>query len=343
MVFFTQLPDNFSYSRYVIVLVYQNTGNFISLWPSNRVDQSDGTYHTFIEPSTIPYRQISQTDCVTHPWPRYSWVNVVHRCITDFVCLNHPTLSGSTYNRDVSFFFSLSDVTAILNCNAMWAYVITVLVTGERWLLRRVFSVAIAICGVLLIVYGGSSSTPGTQLPSRGPFTSKDIIGDVLTLIASVGFAISEVAYKIYIALPVEQGAEKPVLSLPTYERIADPDTPIIHTERIPSLESRTRASSFASLVASSTETTQSQYTPVEPVFGLHPNLITSCVGVCGLLFLWIPIPILHYFNVERWQLPPDRQTWIEVILLSICGCASNGGFMVNFVPPVLSMNLRLF
>ncbi len=216
----------------------------------------------------------------------------------------------------------------------MWAYVITVLVTGERWVLHRVLSVVVAIFGVLLIVYGGSPSGPGTQTLPHSSFTSKDIIGDVLALIASVGSAIYEVAYKTYIALPIEQDAEKPVLSLPVYEQIADLDSPTIRSQHIPPLTpaaTRRRTSSFGSLLSNCTESNGTQYTPVPPAFALHPNLITSCMGVCGLLLLWIPIPILHYFNVERWQLPPDGKTWVDIVTLSLCGCVSNGGFMVTF------------
>ncbi len=169
----------------------------------------------------------------------------------------------------------------------MWAYVITVLVTGERWVLHRVLSVVVAIFGVLLIVYGGSPSGPGTQTLPHSSFTS-----------------------------------------------IANLDSPTIRSPHIPPLTpaaTRRRTSSFGSLLSNCTESNGTQYTPVPPAFALHPNLITSCMGVCGLLLLWIPIPILHYFNVERWQLPPDGKTWVDIVTLSLCGCVSNGGFMVTF------------
>ncbi|KAF8328152.1 uncharacterized protein EI90DRAFT_2974599 [Cantharellus anzutake] len=242
---------------------------------------------------------------------------------------------------------SLSDVTAILNCNAMWTYILTVLLVGTKWELHRLLSVVVAVSGVFLIVYGGATSTSKintsvTFKHSQSLFTSTDVIGDILALIASIAYAVYQVMYKVYIALPVEQDPGSAVLSSPVYERISvdpeapatshfDPPSPTTRTQRIPPLAptTRARAPSGASSLLNSSGDLNDPHTPIPPTFGFHPNFITSCLGLVTFFLLWIPIPILHHLGIERWRSPPDLQTWASIVVVALCGCAYYGGFMI--------------
>ena len=39
----------------------------------------------------------------------------------------------------------------------------------------------------------------------------------------------------------------------------------------------------------------------------LYSNAITSLIGLCTLVLLWIPIPLLHWIGWEEFQVPPKE------------------------------------
>lgn len=39
----------------------------------------------------------------------------------------------------------------------------------------------------------------------------------------------------------------------------------------------------------------------------LYSNAITSLIGLCTLVLLWIPIPLLHWIGLEEFQVPPKE------------------------------------
>ncbi|KAJ7576800.1 hypothetical protein C8J56DRAFT_971620 [Mycena floridula] len=88
---------------------------------------------------------------------------------------------------------SIGDVTAIWNTNAAFAYLISVKVFQLALDFQKLFAVILATIGVSIVVYG--SMDPG--LPSSAP-----LLGDLLCLTASIGYAITQVFYKKFAALP---------------------------------------------------------------------------------------------------------------------------------------------
>lgn len=151
--------------------------------------------------------------------------------------------------------------------------------------------------------------------------------------------------YKLYAALAVDPDPEEAILS-PAYERIRDNDrtsyfepiSPTLRTHRsLPPSPSAPRrissASSHVPFLAPVLDNQKAMVTPIYPTFGLHPNFLTSCIGLCTLVFLWIPIPFLHYFGIETFRLPPDLRTWASVLAVALCGVAYNAGFMVSYAP----------
>ncbi|CAI2178398.1 15850_t:CDS:1 [Funneliformis geosporum] len=60
----------------------------------------------------------------------------------------------------------------------------------------------------------------------------------------------------------------------------------------------------------------------------LFANTITGLIGLCTLLFLWIPIPILHYSGIETFELP-DPETFGFIISIAIAGVFFNASFML--------------
>ncbi|CAG8449776.1 14268_t:CDS:2, partial [Acaulospora colombiana] len=70
----------------------------------------------------------------------------------------------------------------------------------------------------------------------------------------------------------------------------------------------------------------------------LFSNTITGLIGIFSLLFLWIPIPILHWTGVEEFELP-DLLTFCHIALIALAGVAFNAGFMlvIAFTSPIFA------
>jgi len=201
---------------------------------------------------------------------------------------------------------SVSDITALWNTNAFFAYVFTVKLFQLKWEARKLMAVLLATVGVAVVVYGGStSSQPGRTLPEPAVVKERKstapVLGDLLTLLASVIYGLYQVLYKKYVALQ----SDPELLSGGLYERInsINENSPeeVAHPEEV----------------------------VYPPPFGLHPNLFTSLIGLFTLLVLWIPLPLLHYFDLEPFSFPTNRETFFTIAGIAASGVFFNAGFMI--------------
>jgi len=120
---------------------------------------------------------------------------------------------------------SISDVTAIWNTNAFFAYLFTVKLFQLKWESRKLIAVSLATLGAIIVAYGGSTSSQvdksnfesaSVGKPSTLIQPSAPLVGDVLTIIASIGYGLYQVLYKMYAALPsdpelVSEGLYTPI------------------------------------------------------------------------------------------------------------------------------------
>ncbi|KAF8807385.1 hypothetical protein BYT27DRAFT_7189476 [Phlegmacium glaucopus] len=202
---------------------------------------------------------------------------------------------------------SVSDVTAIWNTNAFFAYLISVKLFKSRWEARRLVAVSLATLGVIAVVYGGSTtSTKKGAVSDASVFVFKPtapLYGNLLTLVASFGYGLYQVLYKIYAALPYPEVAyERLYEQIPGEDGTSDPDNGLANIQ---------------------------EDVVYPPPFGLHPNLLTSIMGLCTFMSLWIPIPILHYSGAEIFRLPPNSFTVMAIAGIALSGVIFNAGFMV--------------
>ena len=166
---------------------------------------------------------------------------------------------------------SPSDLTAIYNCSAFFAYAFSIPLLKDKIRFDKVFSVAVAIAGVLTVAYGDSAPTKhggksggsvgggpqDTEAPDR-------TVGNIIIGVGSVLYGLYEVLYK----------------------KLACP----------PEGTSPGRGMIFAM------------------TFG-------SLIGCFTLFVLWIPIPILHVLNIEKFELPQGEAAWM--LFISVLANAS--------------------
>ena len=158
------------------------------------------------------------------------------------------------------------------------------------------------------MIYGGTAAiSPRLQFTeANSSSTPAPFVGDMLTLVASVLYGLYQVLYKKYIALPF------------------DP-------------ELTAESGHYQSLLGSANNTLDEETATIlraddivyPPPFGLHPNLITATIGLCTLLLFWIPIPLLHYYQIETFRLPPNGRTLLAIAGIAASGVVFNAGLMV--------------
>lgn len=229
----------------------------------------------------------------------------------------------------------ISDITAIWNTNAFWAYLMNVQLYNSKLQPLKLSAVLLACVGVLFVVYGGqstssdqalassssSSSTPTNQNTTSG--SSAPLIGDLLTLVASIGYAAYQVLYKRFVSLPFDPD-----------DSISAPVPP--HSPRSPT---RTGYEPLVSDDDASLLSSHSSRTLCPAAndgstlpLGLYPNLLTSAIGVVTFISLWPFLVVLHWTGAEKFTLPADGRIWASIAGIALGGVTFNAGFMVRCV-----------
>ena len=223
---------------------------------------------------------LSPTTTSRRPWP---YMLKTTAFITTFL-----TMAGGSWYIAVNW-TSPSDLTAIYNCSAFFAYVFSILLLGDKLRYDKLFSVGIAIAGVLIVAYGDSeepkhgSHSGGATNPNHDPATdtTNKLGGNLMIGIGSVLYGLYEVLYKKYACPP--EGT------------------------------SPGRGMIFA-------------------------NTFGSMIGTFTLTVLWIPLPILHWTGVEKFELPRGQAAYLLAIS-TLSNAVFSGSFLVlmSLTSPVLS------
>ncbi|MCJ1374490.1 hypothetical protein MMC20_005722 [Loxospora ochrophaea] len=100
------------------------------------------------------------------------------------------TIAGGSWYVAVNM-TSSSDLTAIYNCSAFFAYAFSIPLLKDKFRFDKVFSVAVAIAGVLIVAYGDSGD--GSE-ESGDP--EKRFLGNIIIGVGSVLYGLYEVLYK---------------------------------------------------------------------------------------------------------------------------------------------------
>lgn len=144
---------------------------------------------------------------VASPWPSY------FRTLAFITCA--LTVAGGSWYVAVSM-TTASDLTAIYNCSAFFAYAFSIPLLNEKLRWSKVVAVVIAIIGVLVVAYGdagkrkhGSHSGGGAGGAPDDDDTKDDeldnrALGNLIIGVGSVLYGLYEVLYKRMLCPPEE-------------------------------------------------------------------------------------------------------------------------------------------
>lgn len=253
-------------------MLYMTHGSWVLLWPGMlgvlRLQHWNTPWPTFWRRHVQLLRQtaLMVQHQTLHPTLRQSQVSPVRYMakMTSFITCALTLAGGSWYvavNQTTA-----SDLTAIYNCSAFFAYAFSIPILHEKVRLGKVVAVAIAIAGVFVVAYGdtspakhGSKSGGGAGGDKAPPSHEAEnrAFGNMVIGVGSVLYGLYEVLYK-KLACPPEGAA---------------PDKGVI----------------FA-------------------------NTFGSMIGIFTISVLWVPLPVLHYFGWEIFELPRGEQAWMMAI-----------------------------
>jgi drug/metabolite transporter (DMT)-like permease len=184
------------------------------------------------------------------------------------------TVAGLSWYIAVSL-TTPSDLTAIYNCSAFFAYVFSVPLLKEPLRLDKSVAVLIAIGGVLVVAYGD------TKAGEADSEASNRFMGNIVIGVGSVLYGLYEVLYKRFGCPPDGTSPGRGVIFAIT--------------------------------------------------FG-------SLIGLFTLTVLWIPLPILHWLDIEKFELP-NASTGLLVLCAVLANATFSGSFLVliSLTSPVLS------
>ncbi|ETI28924.1 hypothetical protein G647_01376 [Cladophialophora carrionii CBS 160.54] len=273
-------------------MMYLTHGSWIFLWPIQlvflRIQKRKLSWpafwrrHVYLVRSTAQmvraqelHQHLSKSQAMTSPWP---YMIKTTAFITTFL-----TMAGGSWYVAVNL-TSPSDLTAIYNCSAFFAYVFSIMLLNDKLRFDKALSVGLAIIGVLVVAYGDkddSTPGPGKSNPGAEKGFGTKLIGNIVIGIGSVAYGFYEVLYK----------------------RFACP----------PEGTSPGRGMVFA-------------------------NSFGSMVGLFTLTVLWIPLPILHWTGLEKFELPTGQAAWL-LSISTLSNAVFSGSFLVlmSLTSPVLS------
>jgi drug/metabolite transporter (DMT)-like permease len=135
------------------------------------------------------------------PWPYMLRTTALVTCAL--------TVAGLSWYVAVDLTTS-GDLTAIYNCSAFFAYAFSVPLLRERVRAGKVFAVAVAIVGVLVVAYGGQagakhggkSGGAGGGAPVEGEEPRNRFLGNIIIGVGSVLYGLYEVLYKKFACPP---------------------------------------------------------------------------------------------------------------------------------------------
>ncbi|KAF3033403.1 hypothetical protein E8E11_003683 [Didymella keratinophila] len=192
-------------------MLYMTHGSWVVLWPVQllllRLQDRDTPWAVFWRRHTQLLRQtaLMVQHQTLHPTPRQAQASPVRYMLkmTAFITCALTLAGGSWYvavNQTTA-----SDLTAIYNCSAFFAYAFSIPILHEKVRTSKVVAVAVAVAGVFVVAYGdtapakhGSKSGGGAGGEKAPPSHEAEnrAFGNLVIGVGSVLYGLYEVLYK---------------------------------------------------------------------------------------------------------------------------------------------------
>lgn len=114
------------------------------------------------------------------------------------------TVAGGSWYLAVNM-TTASDLTAIYNCSAFFAYAFSIPLLHDKLRFDKVFSVIVAIIGVLIVAYGDTgpaNKSPDGTVGKPSEEASHRTLGNIIIGVGSILYGLYEVLYKKYACPP---------------------------------------------------------------------------------------------------------------------------------------------
>ncbi|KAF7713148.1 Solute carrier protein, family 35 member F3/F4 protein [Penicillium ucsense] len=113
------------------------------------------------------------------------------------------TIAGGSWYLAVNL-TTASDLTAIYNCSAFFAYAFSIPLLNDKLRLDKILSVCVAIIGVLIVAYGDrpSKAAPDGSAKAGDTEAQNRLLGNIIIGIGSVLYGLYEVLYKRFACPP---------------------------------------------------------------------------------------------------------------------------------------------
>lgn len=114
------------------------------------------------------------------------------------------TIAGGSWYVAVNM-TTASDLTAIYNCSAFFAYAFSIPLLNDKLRFDKVFAVVVAIVGVLVVAYGDRDESKKTADGTVGKAhdeAENRLFGNIIIGVGSVLYGLYEVLYKRYACPP---------------------------------------------------------------------------------------------------------------------------------------------
>ncbi|KAI9772991.1 MAG: hypothetical protein M1839_002261 [Geoglossum umbratile] len=202
-------------------MLYFTHGSWCLLWPAQllilRIRKHSVPWRSFWRQHVYLLRTTGQmvASQELHPTGRAAQRSPVRYLLTRTAFVTSAlTIAGGSWYLAVDL-TSASDLTAIYNCSAFFAYAFSIPLLKEKPRADKIFSVLLAVVGVLVVAYGDTSPMkPGSETRRAvgravgnggdGESEAKNrLVGNIVIGIGSVLYGLYEVLYK-KVACPPE-------------------------------------------------------------------------------------------------------------------------------------------
>ncbi|KAK3365557.1 hypothetical protein B0T24DRAFT_536783 [Lasiosphaeria ovina] len=193
-------------------MLYVTHGSWVLLWPLQlgilRLQRRDQPWpqfwrrHIWLLRTTaqmVERQDLHAATATRLPGSRSPWCYLLR---TTMFVTSALTVAGLSWYVAVSM-TTPSNLTAIYNCSAFFAYAFSVPLLKERLRLDKSVAVGVAIIGVLVVAYGdGKGSAANVDppasggMPPRGSDSGMRLAGNLIIGVGSVLYGLYEVLYK---------------------------------------------------------------------------------------------------------------------------------------------------